>query len=110
MGIDEKIQAAVTPIVAVCVPDLYQGDAEEYCTFNYNEIPAGFGDNRAHAVRYLCQVHWFLPLKRRPKPKKRLLRQALAAVRGFTTPEIVNASDEIGQHYVYEFQTVDGEV
>ena len=44
------------------------------------------------------------------QPKKKQLRQALAAVRGFTTPEIVNASDEIGQHYVYEFQAVDGEV
>ena len=106
MAVEEKILAAVTPVVAECVPDLYTGDEEEYCTFHFSEIPDGFGDNRAHAVRYL----WFLPLKRRPQPKKRRLRQALAAVRGFTTPEIVNASDEIGQHYVYEFQAVDGEV
>lgn len=110
MTVEEKILAAVTPLVPECEENLYGGDAEEYCTYNFNEIPDGFGDNRAHAVRYLCQVHWFLPLRRRPQPKKKQLRQALAAVRGFTTPEIVNASDEIGQHYVYEFQAVDGEV
>lgn len=110
MTVDEKIMDAVKPLVGECVENLYGGDAEEYCTFNLNEIPAGFGDNTAHAVRYLCQVHWFLPLRRNPRPKKKRLRQALAAVKGFTTPEIVNATDEIGQHYVYEFQAVDGEV
>ena len=108
--IDDKIQWAVEPLVAVCVPDRYTGAAKEYCTFNYNEIPAGFGDNVPHAVRYVVQVHWFLPLKRRPHPKKKLLRRALTAVRGFSAPEIVNASDEMGQHYVYEFEAVDGEV
>lgn len=110
MTLEEKIRAAVTPLVPECVENLYGGDAEEYCTYSFNEIPAGFGDNRARAVRYLCQVHWFLPANRRPRPKKKQLRQALAAVRGFTTPETVNATDETGQHYVYEFQAVDGAV
>lgn len=110
MTVEEKILAAVTPLVPECVENLYGGDADEYCTYNFNEIPAAFGDNTAHAVRYLCQVHWFLPLRRQPRPKKKELRRALAAQRGFTVPEIVNASDEIGQHYVYEFQAVDGEV
>lgn len=108
--LDEKIRTAVEPLVPVCVPDLYTGDAEEYCTYNSNEIPAGFGDNRPHAVRYLVQVHWFLPLKQRPHPKKKKLRRALLAVRGFGAAEIVNASDALGQHYVYEFEAVDGEV
>lgn len=110
MTLEEKIRSAVTPLVPVCVENRYTGDEEEYCTYNFNEIPAGFGDNRAHAVRYLCQVHWFLPAERRPRPKKKQLRRALAAVRGFATPEIVNATDEVGQHYVYEFQAVDGEL
>lgn len=108
--LEDKIRAAVEPLVPVCVPDFYTEDAEEYCTFNYNEIPAGFGDNVPHQVRYLVQVHWFLPLKKRPHPKKKDLRRALLAVRGFSAPEIVNANDEQGQHYVYEFEAVDGEV
>lgn len=108
--LDSKIRAAVEPLVSVCVPDIYTGDKKEYCTFNYNEIPAAFGDNRPNAVRYLVQVHWFLPLKRRPNPKKKELRRALLAVRGFSAPEIVNANDGEGQHYVYEFEAVDGDV
>lgn len=110
MTVEEKILAAVTPLVPECAENLYGGDEPEYCTFKFNEIPAGYGDNTAHAVRYLCQVHWFLPLRQQPGPKKKALRRALAAQRGFTVPEIVNASDEIGQHYVYEFQAVDGDV
>lgn len=105
--LDDKIRAAVEPLVPVCVPDLYTGDAEEYCTYNYNEIPAAFGNNRPHAVRYLVQVHWFLPLKKRPHPKKRKLVRALGGIQAATWPTVVNASDELGQHFVYEFEAVE---
>lgn len=108
--LDDKIQAAIKPLVEECVPDLYTGDKKEYCTYNYNEIPAGFGDNVPHAVRCLVQVHWFLPLKVRPHSKKKKLRRALFSVRGFGAPKIVNATDGDGQHYVFEFEAVDGEV
>lgn len=108
MSVDDKLRAAVAPLVAEIVPDLYLGEAEEYCTYNYTESPGGFGDNSAHATRYLVQLHWFLPLKRRPQPKKKQLKQALAAVRGFTAPTVINANDETGQHYVFEFEAVGG--
>lgn len=109
--IDDYIQAAVKPLVSVCVPDLYTGDKKEYCTYNYNELPSAFGDGRPHATRYLVQVHWFLPLKRRPQPKKRQLGRALGTMqRCITWPVIENATDELGQHYVYEFQAVDTKV
>lgn len=109
--LDDKIRAAVEPLVPMCVPGLYTGEAEEYCTFNYTEIPGAFGDSRPHVIRYLVQVNWFLPLKRRPKPKKEQLRRALGTMqRCVTWPTIEDASDELGQHYVYEFQAVDTEV
>lgn len=108
--LDDKIRAAVEPLVPVCAPDLYTGDEKEYCTYNYNEIPGAFGDNRPHVTRYLVQVHWFLPLKRRPQPKKRKLSRALASIPLTTWPVVENATDELGQHYVYEFQAVDTEV
>lgn len=108
--LDDKIRAAVEPLVAVCVPDQYTGDAEEYCTYNYNEIPTAFGDGQPHAVLYLVQVHWFLPLKRRPQPKKKALFRALGGIHPATWPEVTNASDDLGQHYVYELVAADGEV
>lgn len=108
MSIDEKLRTAVTPLVAELAPDLYPGEKAEYCTYNYTEAPDGFGDNLPHATRYLVQLHWFLPLKRRPQPKKKRLKHALAAVRGFTAPLVTNASDGTGQHYVFEFEAVEG--
>lgn len=107
MAVDEKIRAVVEPLVPVCVPGIYTGEAEEYCTFNYTEIPCAFGDNRPHAIRCLVQLHWFLPLKQRPHPTKKALRRALMAVRGFTAPTITDATDGGGQHYVYEFEAVE---
>ena len=109
MVIDEQIVAAVTPVVAECVPDHYTGDALEYCTYNFDELPVAHGDNQPHAIRYLVQLHWYLPLGRRPLTTKRALRRAILAA-GFTYPSVENASDELGQHFVFEFEAVDGEV
>lgn len=106
MAIDERIKAAVTPVVPECMADEYTGAAEEYCTFNFDELPMAHGNNRPHAVRYLIQVHYFLPKGRRPFLKKRELARALLAA-DFTFPTIENASDETGQHYVFECEAVE---
>lgn len=84
------------------------GEAVEYCTFNYNELAAAFGDNRAHAMRALVQVHYLAPLKANTVATRRALWQALATVDAFTAPDIENASDQTGQHYVYEFEAIGG--
>ena len=61
--INERIIEAVTPVVAVCVPDPLVADVgeapAEYCTFTYSEIPDDFGDNAPGAMRYLVQVHYY---------------------------------------------------
>ena len=109
MTVDEQIVAVVTPIVAECVPDQYAGEEAEYCTYNFDEVPVAHGDDHPHAIRYLVQLHWHLPLGQRPIVTKRRLCQAILAA-GFTYPTVENASDELGQHYVFEFEAVDGEV
>ena len=113
MAVDERIVAAVTPIVAVCEPDEYtpeSGEAvsDEYCTYNFTEIPEGFGNNGPRTVRCLVQVHWFLPRGRRPRDTKLALCRALCAA-GFTYPRVENVSDSTGQHYVFECEVL-GEV
>ena len=104
--LDDRIIAAVTPVVKPCVPNEYTGEAGEYCTFNYNELSDAFGDNRAHAMRALVQLHYLAPLKANTVATRRKLWQALAAVDEFTAPDITNATDQTGQHYVYEFEAV----
>ena len=115
MTINERIREAVLPVVPVCVPDLYDGTAREYCTFNYSELPAIHGDDRPQAIRYLVQLHYFLPVSRSPLKKKRDLCCALLQA-DFTYPTVENASDGDYQHYVIECEALerlewdDGEV
>ena len=111
MTLNERIIAVVTPIVPVCVPDLLVTEAgetppEEYCTFNYTELPDGLGDNCAALTRALVQVHYFAPLRESTIKTRHALRDAIAAVDNFTLPSIENATDETGQHYVLEFDAV----
>lgn len=112
MNIDERIRAAVLPIVPICEPDLYDGEESTYCTFNMEEIPTAFGDDAPHAVRYLIQLHLFAPGWPKPPSTRQLRKQLCRAVldAGFTYPEVTNASEKEAQHYVLEFEGVDGDV
>ena len=112
MTINEAFRAAVEPVVAVCVPDAYDGEAEEYCTFNYTEVPEDFGDDVPDGIRYAVQLHYICPVGRNSIATRRRLRQAILAA-DFTAPTVENASDADGQHYVFEFDALggaDGEV
>ena len=110
MDVYEAIRAAVLPIVPVCEPDIYRGEAEEYTTFSMTELPAAHGDDEPRAVRYLVQLHYFLRRTDRPrsphKTKRALCRAVLDA--GFTYPEVTNAGEADWQHYVLEFEGVEG--
>lgn len=109
MDVSERLRAAVLPVVAVCVPVFYTGDSTEYCTFNISRSPEADGDNEPTLMRHLVQLHYHLPWPNDPRAKiKALCRAVLDA--GFTYPEQTDASDADGQHYVFEFEDVDGDV
>lgn len=110
MSLEDRIAAAVTPIVAELAADVYTGDAREYCVYNMTEIPIAFGDGRPRAIRYLVQVHWYFPLRRDPRETKRTLRAALGGLQGCTWPTVEDAGDREGGHLVFEFEAVDGGV
>lgn len=109
MSINDAAIQAVSPIVPDCVPDHYDGDNKEYCVFRYEEIGDDFGDDTANAVLYLFTLNWFLPLGVNPLEKKKQIKEALVNA-GFTYPNVLNLSDEEGQHFVFECQCVDGDV
>lgn len=112
MNIDERIREAVLPIVPICEPDFYEGGEQTYCTFNMTQLPTAHADDRPRAVRYLIQLHLFAPGgPKRPSMRQtrwELCRAVLAA--GFTYPSVTNASERQFQHYVLEFEGIDGEV
>lgn len=114
MDINEAIIQAVTPIVAVCMPDVYRPDAgtepaEVYCVFNYTEIADDFGDDEPGAIRYLGQLHLYLPFGASPIALKRRLRRAMLDI-GCAVGDFLNATDLEGQHHTLEFEYADGEV
>ncbi len=114
MSINETIIQAVTPIVPVCVSDVYRPDAGEtpaevYCVFNYTESPDVFGDDEPQAIRYLIQLHLYLPLGQTPLRLKRQLRRAMLDA-GLAVGDFLNLTDEDGQHYTLECEYADGEV
>ena len=111
MNVNEVIIQAVTPIVPVCVPDIYRPDAGEkpaevYCEFNYTESPDVFGDDEPQAILYLIQLHLYLPLGQTPIRMKRQLRRAMLDA-GFIVGDFINASDEEAQHYALECRWMD---
>ena len=106
LSVNEALKNAIQPIVTICVPDQYTGDSDEYCTFNYTEIPDEFGDDQPWLTRYAVQLHWYLPAGVNPIARKRSIRRALIAA-DFTAPTITPTHDDDGQHYVFECEYVE---
>ena len=111
MTLNERIIAVVTPIVPVCVPDLLVTEAgetppEEYCTFNFPLEPEALADDTAQLQRALVQLHYLAPLKASTVAKRRALAAAIEEADEFSLPTISPATDELGQHYVFEFDAL----
>lgn len=79
-----------------------------YYTFSCESVGDDFGDDEPGCERWLVSVHLFAPLAencvRRAKETKRALFAA-----GFTWPRYTDATDQDGQHYVFECETADFE-
>lgn len=108
MTVNERLIAAVTPLVPVCEPDSYSGTDPEYCVFRYDESPEVFSDGYPGVIVLPIIMDWYLPSGINPIRKKRQLCQAIADA-GFTYPYVTNASDGGYQHYVFEFETGSGD-
>lgn len=108
MSFDSRLRDKLLPIVPIVEPNIYDGEALEYIIFAYIERGDCFGDNEPEEIILTVQVHYFLPNGENPRAKKRLIRQALFELGG-TWPEITNASDKDGQHYVFEFECAEEE-
>lgn len=107
LTLNARLIALITPIVGVCVPDFYGGDAEKYCTFNFDELPDAFGDDLPHLKRCLVQVHYYAPVKANVYSTRKQLFAAICGEELFGAPSVENASDDAQQHFVYEFEALE---
>lgn len=103
MTIDERITAAVTPVVPEVAPQIYERRALTYCTYNYTEMPQLHSSGKPRRITHLCQLHLMLPLGAASVTLRRELCRALWHA-GFTWPQITDAYDGDGQHWVFEFE------
>src|SRR5574344_126836 len=115
MSINSTIRAALETMVQSVNSIVNTGSETEYIVFNCTELPDELGDNEPHAIRYLVQIHWFVPWRTEsgaainPNTKKKQIKRALLNA-DFTYPSTTNASDGEGQHFVFETEYCDGDV
>ena len=99
--IDEKIRSALLPFGDPVEKAIYQSTAKRYYSFNYNTIGAAYADDAPEHVRYLIQVHLFMPLKEEDLAQKEATQAALYNA-GFTWPDVFDATDEGRRHIIFE--------
>lgn len=109
MTVDEALVYAIEPLVPEIAPDVYEGNAVEFCTYNYSAFPRLHSDGRPSVMVYLVQVHYCAPRGQNCRRKLVNLKNALFNA-GCTYPTEENASDMDGQHYVLECEYWDGDV
>lgn len=103
-----EVRAAVLPIVPICEPWQYSGDALEYCVFQFFETSTLFAGSRPAGLIFHLTVDWYTPgvpgvstVDTNPEPRKSQIREAVYSLGG-SWPTITDASDETGLHYVFE--------
>lgn len=107
MGLNEKLVAAVEPIVSTVRPDMYVPavgeNIDEWCTYDRDEYPRLMASGAPRRMLSLYQLHYFCDNGVNPQDKLDALRLAVFRA-GFTFPTLTNASDSDGQHWVLEFE------
>lgn len=110
MSIQKMIVAALKPFGDPVQQGIYvpaDADKEKYYTFNIEEIPADHADDAPHHEINLVQVHFFCPETFNSVSRVTETKQALFAA-GFTWATKVDATDEDGQHLIFECQVASG--
>lgn len=102
--INEELIKALTPICPNVYPDVYTGTQTEYIVFLYDIRPVNFGDDYPFNVTYDVRVHYLAPLKKNVIETRLEIIKAIANIDFATYPEETNATDDEGQHFVYDFE------
>lgn len=105
MTVNQRLIQALCPLRLPVEPEVDTRYQSRCITFNYDLLPVQFADNRPILHKALIQVHLFLPLTENSVRIRWEVAQALADG-GFGWPEITDASDSEGQHFVFETETI----
>lgn len=106
MTIDKTIRTALAPFGYECYHNTYTGLDQTYFVFNYTVVPDDYSDDKPDYNRYICQVHFYAPFTFNSITLAKMVKVALENA-DFTYPEQTDASDEEGQHIVFEFEGIE---
>lgn len=104
--INKTLIDALKPICKNVYPDVYTGKETEYIVFLYDIRPDNFGDDIPFHLTYDVRVHYVAPLKKDVIANRIAIMRAINNIDYATYPEETNASDEEGQHFVYDFEMI----
>lgn len=109
MSVEARVKAALDvfgdPVEKSVLDAAAKKHPARYYTFSCNSFGADFGDDAPGCERCLVTIHLFAPLDENCIKRVKATKQALFAA-GFTWPQTVDASDQDGQHIVFECETV----
>lgn len=104
--LNDKLKSTLDAIGLPVSDGLYSGEEKTYITFNYNAVKSGFADDAPEYVIYLIQVHLFAPAGENLAAIRRQIKKKLYEA-GFDYPDELDASDEKGQHKVFEIEEIE---
>lgn len=110
MSVEARVKAALDPFGDSVEKSLLYAAAGQrpprYYTFLCESAGDDFGDDEPGCEHWLVYVHLFAPLGETCLQQVRETKEALFRA-GFTWPRCTDATDQDGQHYVLECETVD---
>ena len=102
---NQRIISVLAPFGDPVAPQVYTGAELRYYTFNFDVIPTGFAGNCPAFWKVLAQIHFFCPLEENSLARRTATAKALEAA-GLGWPEVIDASDKDGQHFVFECEYI----
>ena len=108
MIVEERVKAALDvfgdPVEKSVLSAAAKRRPTRYYTFSCDSFGAAFGGNKPGCERCLVHVHLFALLNQNCLQQVLETKKALFAA-GFTWPEVTDATDQDGQHFVFECET-----
>lgn len=106
MSIWARVKAALAPFGDPVEKSLFSAAGRRYYAFTCSSFGDDFGNGAPGHERWLVSVHFFAPLGGNWNGRVRATKEALFAA-GFTWPEFTDATDQDGQHFVFECETAE---
>lgn len=110
MSVEARVKAALDAFKIPAEKSVLDAASKKrpplYYTFSCGSVGDDFGDDAPGCERCPVQVHLFAPLNHNCIRQVKKTKQVLFAA-GFTWPSVIDATDQDGQHYVFECETVD---